>query len=141
MKISVFGSSETDIYRDLISGSILIFPNNFFIAMFPNNIRASNPQLTKDLGGHLTECCAYIWLDINGYKGPNKYGRDVFHFALGSDGNLYPGGGADAALFAVQTPLEANTRYWRNSQQCDTDVLNGFCCAARIIENGWKMDY
>ena len=68
---------------------------------------------------------------------------------LGIDGNLYPVGGVDYALFwTTEESLASNSSYWRNS--------NGFCgnpnssnidgawgdgCAARIMEEGWKMNY
>lgn len=79
-------------------------------------------------------------IDVNGNKKPNKVGRDMFYFYLSSEGYLIPQYGHDYYGY-----------YWRN------DALNGcgepdkpltsksrsrgIGCAARIIENGWVMDY
>ncbi|MBO6087011.1 type II secretion system protein [bacterium] len=70
-------------------------------------------------------------LDINGHKGPNTYGRDIFIFALDADGKLYPSGGSNF-------PPEFR---WTSSCQVGVSSSNGSGCAARIMENGWKMDY
>ena len=35
--------------------------------------------------------CSAIFVDVNGEKGPNTWGRDVFYFAIKEDG-LHPGG-------------------------------------------------
>ena len=89
-----------------------------------------------------------VFIDINGYKAPNLYGRDIFNFVIGSNGNLYPMYGSDTAMMASQKPLESNDFYWRNDNEfcgdpnsSNIDGATGLGCAARIIENGWKMDY
>lgn len=64
-----------------------------------------------------------IWVDINGQKKPNTYGRDIFYFYIGNNGKLIPYGskGQDG--------------------KCLNKDSDGTSCTARIIENGWKMDY
>lgn len=59
-----------------------------------------------------------IYIDVNGKRKPNQFGRDVFVFELRKDGRLYTIG---------------------NSNDCPG--VADFACAARIMENGWKMDY
>lgn len=88
-------------------------------------------------------CAGPINVDINGFKGPNKMGRDVFQFALGRDGLLYPRGGVDNALARAGDM----TYYWNNSVECvkkdqsNLTSATGYGCAARIMEEGWQMNY
>lgn len=92
--------------------------------------------------------CAWILADINGEKGPNTFGKDVFALSrLTPRGTLYP----DASLEFVKA-TNAEILYWRNNaEQCgnpdkkisesNTDEISGQNCLARIIENNWKIDY
>jgi len=69
------------------------------------------PDCNHDEHGS-TGMCSAIIIDVNGEKGPNTWGRDVYYFALKADG-LYPGG-------------------------CDTGNLcgpdkNGEGCACRVL--------
>ena len=70
-------------------------------------------------------------IDINGDKSPNIAGRDIFYFNLNSNGTV--------------SPLYQGT--WQNNPRvCGApggsfDNSTGEGCAARIIENGWVMDY
>ena len=84
-----------------------------------------------------------IMIDINGDKNPNKYGRDAFGFLLSFNGVLYPAGSERWAGYY------GDTYNWKNNTSyCGTpgsSVIpvgaHGWGCAARIIENGWVMDY
>lgn len=70
-------------------------------------------------GGINDKVVTDIYFDINGEKGPNTYGRDVFSLDLMKSGMLEDGA---------------------ESSKCLTD-WNSNGCFNRIIENGWKMDY
>lgn len=74
---------------------------------------------------------AKIGIDINGKKSPNRIGRDIFVFHLTQEGYLKPYGSGD---FGESKVTEAN---------CSTKVTGnvGEHCAARLIGNGYKMDY
>lgn len=92
--------------------------------------------------------CASISIDINGKQPPNKNGRDFFGgWTLAPDGNLYPLYGQDYAQYNSNsaTNWKGRNYYWRDaglSNNCGNDAsLIGYGCAARIIENGWEMDY
>lgn len=81
-----------------------------------------------------------VIIDVNGTKKPNQWGRDVFEFYITPLGNLVPIRGT--------YEQSKSSRYWKNGNYlCGTegssDISNvgGYGCAARIIENGWKMDY
>ena len=69
-----------------------------------------------------------IIVDVNGKKGPNQFGRDVFVLKLNNSGNI--------------SPYKAAT--YNQYEHCNIEIepeTHGTSCAARIIENGWKMDY
>jgi len=104
--------------------------------------------------------CATVYVDINGFKGPNIFGRDAFQFYLLNDGSLIAEGSKqwqkEQAQNWVGFPdevIESATSpyYWRNNpNECGDpaskafkpdDYVQGIGCAARIMENGWKMDY
>src|SRR5574344_2977240 len=94
-------------------------------------------------GGHMYSEQGYFYIDINGFKKPNTKGRDIFSFYLSGDGKLYPYAGKDYSLY-----LAGILGYtWQNdSNWCgtagSTDVSsNGFGCAARIMDEGWVMNY
>lgn len=82
-------------------------------------------------GGALTDRAGTVIIDINGKKSPNIMGRDIFKFALATDGTLYPYGGEDIRIFNGA----ANA-----GNDCVND-LNGEACANYLVENGFKMDY
>lgn len=96
-----------------------------------------------------TYFCGAISVDVNGIKKPNVNGRDFFTFILDKDGSLYPEYGAKQAM-AITGNLNGISSYWK--------AINKFCgdpgptgkvtagaggngCAARIMEEGWKMNY
>lgn len=94
----------------------------------------------------LKNACGLLYVDINGFQKPNKLGRDVFNFVLANNGMLYPRDGIENSL-ARNNNL---SYYWKNlpAEGCgipDNPVIptgyKGYGCAARIIDNGWKMDY
>ena len=97
----------------------------------------------------LKNYCSEIYVDVNGPKQPNTYGRDIFYFLLGNDGLLYPGAGAEWAKAVPDSANNNNTYYWRsNARWCgtpDSPTLAGTTlgdgCAARIIDEGWQMNY
>lgn len=105
-------------------------------------------ELIKSLGGNTCATVGRFYIDVNGYKKPNKFGRDVFFFSVTDNGRLLPHYGKDAALLVEQVPLETNSSYWGTTiSLCGergkplSRYANGTGCAARIIENGWKIDY
>ena len=68
----------------------------------------------------------FVFIDINGAKAPNTYGIDVFRFdRVAGKGILPYGNGATlAATIANCNPQS-----------------NGEFCAARIMKEGWKINY
>ena len=86
-------------------------------------------------------------IDINGNKGPNKYGRDIFQFVFLSS-KLYPKGSYELSKLLYElsdkSGVNPNSRNWSSGTSlynCRTDKESkGAGCSARIIEKG-KMDY
>ena len=63
--------------------------------------------------------CAWIHVDLNGEKKPNQIGRDLFLFALKSNG-LFPAG--------CDNPENSNAK-------CDTNS-QGWGCACKVLREG-----
>lgn len=98
--------------------------------------------------------CTTVYLDINGQKNPNIRGKDVFQLAsMDEKGNLYPDTSIEwaKASYGSENAL-TGSQYWQNAvDQCGTPnkkikdetttYISGQNCLARIMENGWKMDY
>lgn len=103
--------------------------------------------LIKSKGGNLCSSQGEFYIDVNGDRRPNKVGRDIFKFYLSTDGHLFPYGGKDVSLYSYP-PGSGNG--WREFHvNCgepgkaidNSKAVTGEGCAARIIENSWKMDY
>ena len=67
-----------------------------------------------------TDIRATLWIDVNGEKRPNMFGRDVFTFGLDRTGKFI---------------------LYGDSNNCKTGDVDGSNCLKRIVENGWVMDY
>lgn len=123
-----------------------------------------NITAQADIFGNPHGAVAAVAVDVNGYKKPNQLGRDVFAFGVTERGEVIPVGG-NGAVYAYAKyfycPRNPNMSFPPNSGGCvnyssqltksntismfyETNcTLNGDgkSCAARIMENGWKMDY
>lgn len=85
--------------------------------------------------GNFGNLCTTIKIDTNGPKGPNMFGRDSFTMYLSNSGIILPHGyggtwqtnndGCSDAKLAAKT----------------ANVGLGKGCAARIIDEGWQMNY
>ena len=83
-----------------------------------------------------------LWLDVNGDKrGPNKIGRDFFYFYVTDTGNLLPIYSKSLNCTNQDDWLDIADVNWKNNDTCSVEKGKYYGCAARIIENGWKMDY
>ena len=138
-------------YEDGYTNHMQLNDGSAIISIYSYGKNASHKSsaqcdLIKSKGGTMCSEFMYFYVDVNGVKGPNKEGRDVFFFHVSDEGKLYPKGGKDNALYEnPNTPLESHYYYWNSSSAdgytgCDGNTKMAGC-AARIIENGWKMDY
>lgn len=78
-----------------------------------------------------------IIVDINGIKGPNRFGRDVFAFNLESKHGIIPYG---MGLIAGQTEERNITRdELMNGSDGRKCVSDGLFCAGVIMMDGWQI--
>ena len=66
-----------------------------------------------------------VYVDINGTKPPNTFGKDVFYFYVDFDKNVVRPKGYEKSETYV-------------AAECKT---SGFYCATKIIDDGWKINY
>lgn len=85
-------------------------------------------------GCRLEKRVATIGIDVNGKKGPNRIGRDIFAYVLGSDGYLFPYGSTDLNLYD-------NTAEENDTNCSVSSSSHGLQCSGRLANNGYKMDY
>lgn len=110
---------------------------------------AADCEKIKSLGGEMCDYLGKLAFDVNGKKGPTTGGLDIFSFYFDSKGRLFPYGGKDYALFSQQEPLESNKYYWKyaDSSQWSCNIQRSpnpvryLGCTARIMEDGWKINY
>lgn len=94
-------------------------------------------------GGQLIEVAGVLYVDVNTVNSkPNKVGRDSFAFLIGNDGTLYPFGGLDVSLrwYGNKNNIWKNTDS-SNEAPCNKERGLSTGCTARLVENGYKMDY
>jgi hypothetical protein len=103
--------------------------NGAYIIYSSNSVDIDSANVTS-WGGTITNSIGRIIIDVNGSLKPNIWGRDVFHFVLGTDGALYPAGGLNYAIL-----VNGNT----TALPCDASNSRG--CTAKLIEDGFKVNY
>ena len=87
---------------------------------------------------------ADVYIDVNGKNAPNTYGRDIFLFEIGENGILYPVGGRDVARRDAEGGRwdVAGGRYTCTDESKGSDEnQRGLGCTARVIAEGYKMNY
>ena len=78
-------------------------------------------------------CLTDIDIDVNGLKGPNILGRDVFIFSITN--------GMGPAFVPLYGTTESYTYPdWKKNGLCGVDKA-GNSCAARKMGEGWQMNY
>jgi len=118
-------------------GSILLFQ-----IYKPADNQGIDCETIKSAGGKLCKRTANIIVDVNGERGPNKIGRDLFWLVVGDDAHVYSYRGIDFSLFYRGN----DSIYWKNSSGsagCSGNTSDdiGWACSARIMENSWVIDY
>jgi len=114
--------------------------DGFGIALEVGADNCANNQVDGKLNLNQSQVCGFMWVDVNGSKGPNNVGRDIFAFKItnGKGPAIYPIGGSEDI---------SDQPGWVNSSgtpsYCDKDITNkdGSSCTARIMEQGWQMLY
>lgn len=99
-------------------------------------------SLPDETDGTITSAINFI-VDLNGFKKPNKYGRDVFAFSIQSSKGFVPAGVGYTSAISGSKDYD---RDWiingGNNRGCNKNQ-HGFYCAALIMIDGWeiKEDY
>ena len=93
------------------------------------------------IGYYLTENPIELYVDINGKKGPNRIGYDLWSMSIFYDGSideceLKPECKRDNECPYAYSPSE--TRAWR-FENCQNGAYGG--CFGHFLENGFKFDY
>lgn len=148
-KVCKYGNDSCAIMRHYLDGneSVVDFTNVFSfvttdgITYRVDPIEASSP---KEEGVSKIKYLLAVDIDINSNKKPNVIGRDIFYFRLAQDGVLYPYQGEEYAKYFGGASWQTTGHYWNLNSGISCNPLKGSSgsgCAARIMENGWKMDY
>ena len=88
-------------------------------------------QLYSDRNNPLYKFCGEMVVDVNGLKGPNRFGRDTFMFQITS--NKSP--------LLVPLGVYNSNEYWKSTNPCTENYKIGTGCAGRIMEENWQMTY
>ena len=88
------------------------------------------------LKNKLQKSCGFVFVDLNGQKGPNTFGRDVFVFVAtdAPPSYLYPVGGS-----LLKDGSYEGLSNWKEDK-CE-EKGEGRTCAGRIVEEGMKVKY
>ena len=87
-----------------------------------------------------------IYIDANGEDGPNRIGKDIFLFGLADSGNLIPAGSQRyndgiEAIFSEET-IDLYDDETEGANNClDGSITDGLSCAARVVAEGWRINY
>ena len=84
---------------------------------------------------YLRKCYA---IDVNGYKKPNRFGRDLFMMCLDSERGIVPHAWNDNEPSTVKKTREQLKKSSSYSYQCSRKA-RGMWCAALIMKDGWKI--
>ncbi len=83
-----------------------------------------------------------ILVDINGYKNPNRFGRDLFVFSILPDYGLVPygyKGSCDEGNAYDTFDREYLKSAWRYGCSKQAGQTNGAFCSALIMTDGWEI--
>lgn len=128
-------SGSSDLYNTLSNYKFVTADG---MSVFLVNLQSNcNADISSGYTGHLRQNCGQLVIDVNGKSGPNRAGRDSFHFYIsnGKGPLLYPEGGAD--------DYASVSSWWNNSthKNCVSSDTRGYKCAGRVMEEGWQMNY
>jgi len=126
---------RNSLYNSYSDSSLFITTDGmaFFIESRSNNCVSNR---SRGVTGDMKQLCGDIWVDVNGYKGPNNTRRDIFQFYItnGKGPKLYPVGGRDDGNLLPWNFIPADLF-------CNGSNVTGTYCAGRIMDEGWQMNY
>lgn len=133
------GNSKTNL-NDLpcfVSGNHFVYALEVFSSACDRDMRANSYNNKKH---KLENSCAVLYMDVNGEKAPNTFGKDVYAFIITNNANnsLYPVGGKLMRAIPAGTKI-SGVSTWEDS--CDEAHKDGRTCAGRLVEQGMKIEY
>ena len=129
-----------------LSNGAMIWGYNFDIGC---SIRSDCDELYA-AGGNMCGRAGHFKIDINGNRGPNEFGKDIFMFYITERGQLAPYGGNDYAMSMAwgsgfsQEKLDKYKAKKGLKGEClmGSGMNGGEACAGLLIDQlNWKMDY
>ena len=137
-----------DQYRSLNGTAIvesknLITNGNFYGVILTNG--ASIAMRLSDSIASNDTALGYIYVDVNGLKGPNIIGRDFFRFSIWIDGtlddlNVSPNCRSKNSCLNYDSSRTARLNNFRNYCYY-TDDTTAIGCVGQVMEDGWKITY
>lgn len=131
--LNEYSSNDLTAYYKFITADNMSISIMNYTWNSPSNSNCKYSGFSRNMTGHLKQYCGVVWVDVNGLQKPNIEGRDTFYFYIsnGKGPLLYPFAGYD------------DVRYWKlsNPNKCTPANAYGEYCAARIMEEGWEMNY
>lgn len=132
------GGGRADLNSEDAGNYNFITADGFAISLRSDT--CENDLVPAETNLNLNKVCGDITIDVNGFKGPNNAGRDLFVFWItnGKSPILYPEGGSEAKTLGSGWSWVDDTGA---PDSCIPTNLAGWTCAGRIIEQGWQMLY
>lgn len=113
----------------IANGSTAITPNNMNYAFINVSKNCTSGLYTEN---SVAKSCGEIYVDLNGFKGPNTFGKDIFNFLVTRE-KIVPQG------------MEGTNTYTSDWATCnpaqDRGGWGGIACTYRIIKEGWAINY
>lgn len=117
----------TDDYKTLNGGGVNFSDGTSYVLASGSSVRFLFSSSADKIG--------QIGVDINGKKGPNILGRDLFFIAVYKDGTLDDFNGGTAPLTE-----ELRNNVYDSDCQGSGDV-SGWGCFGKILNDNWEMTY
>ena len=73
-------NNSGEVMSSVASSPVLILSDGAIFEISSNRTGCENTRYTGVNYDYYSAICANIVMDVNGVKGPNQYGRDVYHF-------------------------------------------------------------
>lgn len=98
--------------------------------------------LGSDSKGTMSLGAARVYVDTNGLKGPNTYGRDFFDFVINQDGSagMMDGPFGNSSRSSLEMLKDGCVNYRELNEGQDMNANDG-SCFNYLVKNNWEMDY
>lgn len=99
------------------------------------NVEFLKPTFTSSCSKTFCSPAANIFIDVNGDKRPNTFGKDIFRFYLAENGRLY-GYGSEAVY-----EYSSGFAKWQTACAGKDPKGDGYACTGRVIDEGFQINY